>query len=770
MRAGWCWLVVLVGCVQAGDVPCGDRVCPKDTICESVTLTCITQAQDTVCSEGDGIDDGDVCSGLDFVGICQRHKCLPGCGDGAVNTAAESCDDGNFRSHDGCSSSCVVETLSWEKQVDPWTGMFGHVAAYHPGSSPNIDAYNGAIVLLTGQSQTGLRTEQWIARRDGAAFILDTPTKLPSPRNGATMAYDAARNKLVLFGGRDANYLNDTWEWDFVNGWVERSDLTTKPAARESAQVAYDTAHQRLVLFGGFNNTDGFLDDTWEYNGTAWVLRTPSTHPSGRVKHAMAYDESRDRVVLYGGIIFATLTLSDQWEYDNGVWTQVSFGTNPGKRSGAAMGYTADRKIVLFGGFTETATGAGTLANDTWQYNGSSWTQVASIVSPPARSTATLTPASPVNAVAGSGVPFQLLLIGGEQAEGKPALADIWRLTPNGWVDISPHGLPPARQGAPAVYDDRTQTIHVFGGIGLNERNDVWSYEDGEWHQPQKNGFVSHYFHAAGYDPVRDRIVMFGGLKGTSSITFSNDTYESAADNQFDWYQANPTVKPSPRYSGVLAWDGSTLVLFGGNVNGALVDETWTYDGSTWTQETKSGAWPAPSSQAAAAYDYVHDRLVLFDRNGATWAHANHAWTKLVEPASGTVIAPPARDDASMTFDWQTKRLIMTGGRQQSMDLLVDVWELDGATWRQLDLFQAGPLPRALFGFASSPFTRESILVGGTATGGQPADDVWSLQYRAFDVVDEDCKNGMDDDGDLHTDNDDPDCCAFDVPSTCLER
>jgi hypothetical protein len=33
--------------------------------------------------------------------------------------------------------------------------------------------------------------------------------------------------------------------------------------------MAYDAARSRLVLFGGYNGTEN-LNDTWEWDGTQW--------------------------------------------------------------------------------------------------------------------------------------------------------------------------------------------------------------------------------------------------------------------------------------------------------------------------------------------------------------------------------------------------------------------------------------------------------------------------------------------------------------------
>jgi hypothetical protein len=56
-----------------------------------------------------------------------------------------------------------------------------------------------------------------------------------------------------------------------------------------------------------------------------------------------------------------------------------------------------------------------------------------------------------------------------------------------------------------------------------------------------------------------------------------------------DWTQASPTHSPAPRYDTGMAYDAATgqVVLFGGGHNNYPGDhwgDTWTWDGSDWTQ------------------------------------------------------------------------------------------------------------------------------------------------------------------------------------------
>ncbi len=118
--------------------------------------------------------------------------------------------------------------------------------------------------------------------------------KIPQ-RFDHAMCFDAARESIVLYGGRGPSGapLTDTWVWD-GNGWKERKSPTT-PGGRAAHAMAYDLARDRTVLFGGGD------DRTWEWDGSQWLQRHPALSPSAREHHAMAYDVLRQRVVLFGG-------------------------------------------------------------------------------------------------------------------------------------------------------------------------------------------------------------------------------------------------------------------------------------------------------------------------------------------------------------------------------------------------------------------------------------------------------------------------------------
>ena len=247
--------------------------------------------------------------------------------------------------------------------ADTWEWDGGRWFERKPTTSPIAgdyamasDSVRGLVVLVGGNSTAWnalANTWEW----NGNTWIVRAPATRPRGRAGHAVAYDSARGRVVLFGGSvtpSPYYLADTWEWD-GNSWVERTP-STSPPAREDHAMAYDSARDRVVLFGGYGAGD--LADTWEWDGSTWVERTPTTSPPGGSPQAMAYDSARGRVVLLVG--------SATWEWDGSTWVQRTPPTRPPTRYGHAMAYDGARgRVVVFGGNVGWPTYQ---AADTWGY------------------------------------------------------------------------------------------------------------------------------------------------------------------------------------------------------------------------------------------------------------------------------------------------------------------------------------------------------------------------------------------------------------------
>jgi hypothetical protein len=133
--------------------------------------------------------------------------------------------------------------------------------------------------------------------------------------------------------------------------------------------MAFDAARGVTVLFGGYDgsNSNG---ETWEWNGAAWSQRLVSG-PSPRANHAMAYDSRRGVTILSGGESIGVngsfpIYSNETWEWNGTVWTQRMIG-GPSPRAAHAMAYDASRAVsVLFGGVFQSRGGGPVFNDETW--------------------------------------------------------------------------------------------------------------------------------------------------------------------------------------------------------------------------------------------------------------------------------------------------------------------------------------------------------------------------------------------------------------------
>jgi hypothetical protein len=224
------------------------------------------------------------------------------------------------------------------------------------------------VILFGGADHRRVRGDTWswngttwrrVARRG------------PEPRSFASMAFDAARGTVVLFGGnrvlfgdgRGDTFLADTW---LLTGSTWRPVAGAGPEPRAESAAAYDPHRGRLVLFGGYRRTAERrerLGDTWEWDGQRWE-KVASSGPSPRNGAVMMYDEVRRRIVLFGGSGGA----ADTWEWDGRSWEERPSGSVPGRYNAAAAWVASARYGLRFGGWTGNGR-----AGDTWRLDRAGW-------------------------------------------------------------------------------------------------------------------------------------------------------------------------------------------------------------------------------------------------------------------------------------------------------------------------------------------------------------------------------------------------------------
>ncbi len=86
--------------------------------------------------------------------------------------------------------------------------------------------------------------------------------------------------------------------------------------------MGYDSASSQLIEFGGFNGSTD-LNDTWDWDGNTWTELSPAQNPPARQDASMAFDPAMGpsgELLLFGGISGSTY-LDDTWAWNGATWT-----------------------------------------------------------------------------------------------------------------------------------------------------------------------------------------------------------------------------------------------------------------------------------------------------------------------------------------------------------------------------------------------------------------------------------------------------------------
>lgn len=180
------------------------------------------------------------------------------------------------------------------------------------------DPVRGEGVVFGGSSVAG-SDATWVWRDH--AWQARNPALRPPGRYGAAAAFDSGTGRMLVFGGSagGAGYLGDLWSWDGTS-WTQVSASGGGPASAMLASMAFDSARGRAVLFGGVGSAGPGLQ-TWEWDGAAWHQVATVAQPRSFLG-SMVYDPIRARCVhfaIWNG-------QPDTWTYDGATWTQLPAG------------------------------------------------------------------------------------------------------------------------------------------------------------------------------------------------------------------------------------------------------------------------------------------------------------------------------------------------------------------------------------------------------------------------------------------------------------
>ncbi|HSW77598.1 MAG TPA: kelch repeat-containing protein [Candidatus Chromulinivoraceae bacterium] len=487
----------------------------------------------------------------------------------------------------------------------------------------------------------------------GEAWTTITQTGAPSARDYITHHMAAKTtasntNDIYLFGGWAANRASDLSRCTFdVNAptavtWttLKADGASGNPSKRSGAAMIYDPVNDRLIITSGYDGTT-YLSDVWQYSisGNTFTQLTPTgTTPAGRELPSVGYDSVNHRLILMAGWQGSTgndrndiLQLSLMVGSES--WTQIKSNdiNNQGMfafSNGSAAVDTVRNIMVIttLNGFDST---------DKYVY------------------------AFNMNDTSASATIYSLTIEDYMRARDAPAY--VFNSSSQELLLIN---------GYSAMDDDTTITRgeHVSEVWAYDRTNNKWRWAlQGPFGIPQCEGGL------AIYDSANDRVIFFGGLRGTSQV--SNDVWQLKADihGMYKATKLSPSgTLPPQRWLMAGCYDAANhrMIIWSGQNTSTILGDVWALDltlgSETWTQLAPTGTAPTAVWQSCYAYDSTNSRLYvhggftgagyssqLFYLNTST---TNCAWVN-TNVSGGLAVR-----GAVMGYDSTNQRLVCFGG------------------------------------------------------------------------------------------------------------
>jgi len=236
------------------------------------------------------------------------------------------------------------------------------------------------------------------------------------------------------------------------------------------------------------------------------------------------------------------------------------------------------------------------------------------------------------------------------------------------------------------------------------------------------------------FDAERAEVVLFGGWKGSYPTGLRNETWTWDGTT---WTQRFPAHAPPPRDSAAMAYDGvrKNVVLFSGtNYYSYCVHDTWVWDGQDWIEQTawSGNAGPPCRYGAAAAFDAARGEFVVFGGRGwgngvlgDTWTWNGSSWA-----ARAPATSPIGRPWTRAAYDPNREEVVLFGGSGGSSLSYADTWAWNGTTWTPRTP-ETVPGPRHSHILVYDTARREMITHGGTDNAGPTfLSDTWAYRYQ----------------------------------------
>lgn len=340
---------------------------------------------------------------------------------------------------------------------------------------------------------------------------------------------------------------------------------------------------------------------------------------------------------------------------------------------------------------------------------------------------------------------------------------ETWKFDGVRWRFVTISG-PTPRYWSAATFDAGRNRVVLFGGTGSLGNQavswaDTWEFVDDGWSRRELTSAPSaRSQHAMVYDPVRQAVLLYGGVEANGQSTSSPFwTYDGTTWTELPLTTPNPGAQRS-HFLAFDPRDNSVLLVPAGPNEGV-----WHWDGSTWSQGVATGV-----QATTVFYDQSRSVFILGDARGGWFSFAgdgpavplplptptplpnrdvnpvavslnNGNWLSVIGPTWTSALAAPidgsfiVSEDSGWSsvatrpqpiattymgfgFHTRTSEYVLFGGSMRHGGPQPrETWLLRGETWRK---YLGAQPPNQLYStIVFSPHMNASLLLGGNNAG-----------------------------------------------------
>ncbi len=407
---------------------------------------------------------------------------------------------------------------TWEYAGTTWKEVVTSAAPASYGLAMTYDTLSKRVLAFGGGDNFEAGFITGLYSYDGVNWTLLANSTNPPARRYAAIAYDAANDTTMLYGGDmwDNPAFGDQWVWQ--NGWTLVPAQQFEPQALWATNAIYDPLAGHLMLFGGVTGASAIVTDTWIRDRTGWTLLAPTTSPPATFScGGLAYDQTHQAPLLFGA---DQNGVTGTWQWTGTTWHDVSPATMPpGTVCGQMMAHDPARgRTLLFGGLDGNSLGT----SEIWEWDGTTWTALTPSPAPPARGYGAMT-YDPLRE--------RIVLFGGLASGTQDSLGDTWEWDGTTWTNKTPTVSPAARGFTSLTYDPQRHRVVLFGGTGITTFGDQWEWDGTTWTQVTfLDAPLARDQATMAYDAIQKQLVYFGGFnfRGVVQNTTLAQEYTSA--------------------------------------------------------------------------------------------------------------------------------------------------------------------------------------------------------------------------------------------------